>query len=317
MRTSRIEELNGPTPVRLRLGRWLGHQRWIPRGHVSLARLLCSPDAAPDFSFEVDFYGLRYAGNLRNYIDWAVFFFGAHAKSELEAMALAAQRLRATGRPVVYIDVGANIGHHLLFMSAHADQMYGFEPWRPVLERARILLAMNGLDNVQIFPVALGETDERQRFYPPLSSNLGSGSFSEFWSGLNDHKAEPLFLDVRNGDEFLKSANITGVGIVKIDVEGSEASVCRGLRETIKRDRPFILMELSGQGARDLGSEQNLRRCLYEGAHLLRLGGGRHKTRLEAYHFNDSLAASDTADSAEILIVPPEHRGAIPTILQS
>lgn len=317
MGLSSIEKLNGSAPARLRLARWLGHQRWIPRGHVSLARLLCSPDAAPDFSFEVNFYGLRYAGNLRNYIDWAVFFFGAHAKSELDAMACAAECLRAAGRPVVYLDVGANIGHHLLFMSARADQIYGFEPWHPVLDRARALLAMNNVGNVQVFPVALGETDERRRFYPPLGSNQGAGSFKEFWSGLNDHKAEPLFLEVRNGDKFLKSAKISGVGIIKIDVEGSEASVCRGLRETILRDRPFILMELSGQGARDFGSEQNLNYCLYEGAHLLRLGGGRHKTRLEAYHFNDSLAESDTVDSAEILIIPPEHRGSIPAIFWS
>lgn len=317
MHPSRIEALARPLPARLRLGRWLGHQRWIPRGHVSLARLLCSPDAAPDFGFEVDFYGLRYTGNLQNYIDWAVFFFGAHAKSELQAMACAAGCLRAAGRSVVYVDVGANVGHHLLFMSIHADQIYGFEPWYPVFERARSLLAMNNVSNVRISPVGLGETDERLRFYPPLGPNNGAGSFKAFWSNVDERKSEPLFLDVRNGDRFLKSANISDVGIIKIDVEGSEASVCRGLRDTIQRDRPFILMELSAQGARDFGSEESLRSCLYEDAHLFRFGGGRHRTRLLAYHFSDALTASDIADSVEILVVPPEHRKSIPMIFRS
>lgn len=307
MRPPPLEDTDSPTPARLRVARWLGHQPWIPRGHVSLVRLLCSPDAAPDFHFEVDFYGLRYPGNLRNYLDWGVFFFGAHAKSELEAMAHAAKCLRSSGRPVVYVDVGANVGHHLLFMSAHADQGYGFEPWSPVLERARALLALNNVRNAQLFPVALGETNDIRRYYPPRTNNQGSGSFVEDWFDLNDHEAAPVFLDVRNGDEFLKSANISGVGIVKIDVEGSEASVCRGLSETIQRDRPFVLMEVSGQAARDFGSEQSLRDCLYDNAHLFRLGGGRHKTHLEPYCFDESLK-NNTSDLAEVLIVPPEQR---------
>jgi FkbM family methyltransferase len=236
-----------------------------------------------------------------------VFFFGAHAKSELEVMAHAAECLRSSGRPVVYVDVGANVGHHLLFMSAHADQGYGFEPWSPVLERARALLALNSVSNARLFPVALGEANEIRRYYPPRTSNQGSGSFVEDWFDLNDHEAAPVFLDVRNGDEFLESANISGVGIIKIDVEGSEASVCRGLRETIQRDRPFVLLEISGSAARDFGSERNLRHCLYDNAHFFRLGGGRHKTHLEPYCFHESLD-NNTSDLAEVLIAPPEQR---------
>jgi FkbM family methyltransferase len=305
MHPSSIENTDSQTPARLRVARWLGHQRWIPRGHVSLVRLLCSPDAAPDFNFEVNFYGLRYAGNLQNYLDWAVFFFGAHAKSELEVMAHAAECLRSSRRPVVYVDVGANVGHHLLFMSVHADQGYGFEPWSPAVKRARALLALNRISNSELFPVALGEANELRRYYPPRTSNQGSGSFVEDWFDLNDHEAAPVFLDVRKGDEFLKSVNIGGVGIVKIDVEGSEASVCRGLRETIQRDRPFVLLEISGRAARDFGSEQNLRGCLYDNAHIFRLSGGRHKTHLEPYCFDKSL--NNRAHLEEVLIVPPEH----------
>jgi len=306
MRPLPLESSDSRTPARLRVARWLGHQPWIPRGHVSLVRLLCSPDAAPDFNFEVDFYGLRYIGNLRNYLDWAVFFFGAHAKSELEVMAQAAACLRSSGRPVVYLDVGANVGHHLLFMSAQADQSYGFEPWIPALQRADALLALNRVSNTRLFPVALGEADEMRRYYPPRTANQGSGSFVEDWFGLNDVESASVFLDVRNGDQFLKSATVRDVGILKIDVEGSEASVVRGLRETIRRDRPFVLMEISGHAARDFGSEENLRDCLYDNAHFCRLSGGRHKFHLQPYCFDESLG-NTTSDLAELLIVPPEQ----------
>jgi FkbM family methyltransferase len=281
-----------------------------------MVRLLCSPESAPDFDFDVNFYGLRYVGNLRNVLDWSVFFFGAHAKSELEVMALAAECLRSAGRPVVYVDVGANVGQHILFMSMHADFAYGFEPWDPVLERARALLALNQVKNAQLFPIALGDASEQRRFYPPSTRNKGSGSFVEDWFGLNDRESTPMFLEVRNGDDFLKSSKISGVGIIKIDVEGSEASVCRGLRETILRDRPFILLEISGRTARDFGSEHNLRCCFYDGAHFFRLGGGQHRTHLKPYCFDDSLA-NETADLAEILIVPPEHKEALASRLRT
>jgi FkbM family methyltransferase len=301
MRPSPIEKLNGPMPARLQLARWLGHQEWIPKGQDFVLRLLCPPDAPPDLGFEVDFYGMRYAGNLKSFLDWIVFFYGVHAKAELEIMAHAAHCLRAAGRRVVYVDVGTNAGHHLLFMSAQADQAYGFEPWQPVLESARAKLTLNNVTNTQVFPIALGEVNERQRFYPPATPNEGTGSFLEAWPGGNDHQGAPVFLEMRNGDEFFKSANITNVGIFKIDVEGSDASVCRGLAETIRRDRPFILMELSAQGARDFGSEQNLKSCLYDGAQLFRLDSRRHrKTRLEPYSFEEALT--------ELFVVPPEYR---------
>jgi FkbM family methyltransferase len=294
-------------PARLRVARWLGHQRWIPRGHTSLVRLLCSPEAAPDFDFNVDFYGLRYVGNLRDVLDWSVFFFGAHAKSELEMMSFAAECLRSAGRPVVYVDVGANVGQHLLFMSMHADVACGFEPWDPVLQRARKLLALNRVDNVSLFQIALGDANESRRFYPPSTANHGSGSFVKDWFNLNDVEGALLFLEVRKGDEVLASSNIRNLGILKIDVEGSEASVLRGLRDTIRRDRPFVLMEVSGHTAREFGSEDGFRSCLYDGALVYRLGGGRHRVELKRYCFDDSLS-NETADLAEVVIVPAEHR---------
>jgi len=293
--------------VRMRLARWFGHQQWIPRGHVLLVTMLCPPETAPDYSFNVGFYGLRYVGNLRSLLDWSVFFFGAHAKSELKFMAVAAQCLRAVSRGVVYVDVGANVGQHLLFMSMHSDNAYGFEPWAPVFERARSLLALNAVTNVQLFPIALGEISEKRRYFPPSTFNHGSGSFVEDWFGLNDSEGAPVFLEVQKGDAFFKSSNIRDVGILKIDVEGSEASVCRGLRESIIRDRPFILMEVSGQSAREFGSESNLRSCFYDGALFFRLRGGRHRASLIPYSLNESLR-NDKPELAEVVIIPPEHK---------
>ena len=37
-----------------------------------------------DLDFEVRFYGYKYIGNMNNYIDRSVLFFGAHEREQLE-----------------------------------------------------------------------------------------------------------------------------------------------------------------------------------------------------------------------------------------
>jgi FkbM family methyltransferase len=297
-------------PARLRLARWWGHQRWIPHGQDFVLRRLCPPDTAPDLGFEVDFYGLRYRGTLANFLDWTVFFYGAHSKSELTLLSHAVACLRAAERSVVYLDVGTNVGQHLLFMSARVDRAYGFEPWPPIFELAREKLALNNLGNTRVFPVALGDREARLRFYPPSTANQGTGSFVESWGADgNDRCGAPAILQVSAGDGVLEAEQIDDVGIIKIDVEGFEASVCRGLTRTFKRCRPFVLMELSAEAAREFGSEERLRSSFYQDVLMFRLVTRRHSFRLEPYRF--------TAEPAEVFIVPSEYGVTIERLLIS
>ncbi len=46
-----------------------------------------------------------------------------------------------------------------------------------------------------------------------------------------------------SGDRFFKENSIKNINFIKIDVEGHELYVLDGIKETIIRDRPFIVME--------------------------------------------------------------------------
>lgn len=285
-------------PARIRVARWLGHQRWIPKGQDRLLRMILNPDAGYDFPFEVDFFGCRYRGNTKSFLDWRVLLYGAYAPSELSVLGHAARYLRRQGRRVVYLDIGANIGHHILFMSGLADELHGFDPNSAVLKQAREKIAMNSITNTVLYEIALGDRNETRGYFPPGSANEGSGSFLPGWPGKNSRTAIPLC--VRKADEFLAEQGIVDVGVVKIDVEGFEPAVIRGLSPVFERDRPFILLELSAEGLNEIGGEAGLRACLFDDAKVFRVNGNyRFAHSLEPHQFEPRLS--------ELLIVPPEH----------
>jgi FkbM family methyltransferase len=292
-------------PFRVRCARWIGHQRWIPKGQDALLRLILNPDAGYDLPFEVDFFGYRYRGNTKSFVDWTVLLYGALAPSELSVLDRVARYLRRQSRKVVYLDIGANVGHHVLFMSGLADEVYGFDPNIAVLERAREKLELNQVRNCVLYEVALGGSNETLPYFPPATGNEGTGSFLAQWPGGNSKTSVATV--VRRADEFLSEQGISGVGIVKIDVEGFEAAVLRGLKPVFQDDRPFILLELSPEGLRELGGEAGLRSCLFDDASVFRVYGD--------YRFAHSLEPLQVdfvlSNVTEVLIVPPEHLGAL------
>src|ERR1700722_15372180 len=104
-------------PFRLKLLRQIGKQTWIPRGQDRLMRAIWDPDTSPSFPFEVEFFGMTYGGDLARFIDWSVFAYGSYAYAELSLLEALAAEIRTKRGHVFFFDVGANVGHHSLFMA--------------------------------------------------------------------------------------------------------------------------------------------------------------------------------------------------------
>ena len=185
--------------------------------------------------FRADFFGLLYEGNSQNLLDKQVLCFGAQEKYILFFMRDVTNVLEKN--EVVFVDIGANVGQHSLFMSIFAKEVHAFEPYPPVLEKFRKLVAINNINNIYIHPVGLSNENGQLPFSEPPDSDTGTGSFS--------HNESNLSLPLVIGDEWLEKIGTTRVDIIKCDIEGYEKLALLGLRHTLEKYRPIIIMELN------------------------------------------------------------------------
>ena len=283
--------------VDLRLKLLAAITRCLPLGGERVLNLFFDRDQGEDVAFSSAFFGQVYDGNLTDYIDQSVFFFGAYCPEELLAIrdVLSAARQRR-GRPVTYYDIGANVGHHAVFASAHADRVLAFEPVEALRAKIADKVERNRIANIEVFPVALSDTEGEAKFYLPQGSNQGGGSLMRVNANREDRFT---MVPVRRGDAFIAERDLPPLDVVKIDVEGNEARVLDGLKETLLRDRPVVLLELSPSGREVFGDEAGFRGRLYPDHHIYevlpRRGGRGYK-----------LGTFSFARSVEILIAPAE-----------
>lgn len=158
--------------------------------------------------------------------------------------------------PVV-VDIGANIGNHTLAFATGAGQVFSFEPIPEVFAVLQDNVSRNKLDNVQCFNLALSDHDGEQTFYINTGGNLGASSFEQ--RELNQD-AESITVTMRVGDTLLPEYLPSRLDIIKIDVEGHEPSVLRGLTAMIKQYQPLVMLEWNEQST----AEQLIKEGVFE-----------------------------------------------------
>jgi FkbM family methyltransferase len=257
-------------------------------GHTGLAgasRLIRKLAPAYDCNryFRSYFFGLTYAGDLSESIDWEIFFLGAYARAELEFLDRCARILTARLGRLNFADIGANAGQHSLFMSQRVREVHAFEPSIETAKRFQYNISINSIRNVFLHQVALADADSESMLGSGFKGNSGSRSLN--WS-LPGGPTETV--KVRNADAYFREHGLPLIHLMKIDVEGHEQKVLRGLHHRLWTDRPLIVMELNGTPERKGGfrSEDELRSSLYPEHELRTLVQRRGRYRLTTFDWN-------------------------------
>jgi FkbM family methyltransferase len=179
--------------------------------------------------------------DLADYRGTAPMYFGSYALLVVNAM----QRYLRPGD--VFLDVGANIG----YLSAVAarlvgpqGQVHAFEPVPAYFVRLGRLAALNPEYLIAANPCAAGETPGICTMYVTLEP--GQSTL------VRSYKVEPEILStidvpVVRLDSYLKQNQIERVALIKIDAEGFELPILRGLRNYFEscRHRPAIICEIA------------------------------------------------------------------------
>jgi FkbM family methyltransferase len=157
---------------------------------------------------------------------------------DLPTQLLIKQTLKPGG---CFVDIGANEGMMSLMAARSvgpAGRVIAFEPNpvpRAVLEAN---VSRNGLSNVDVRPFGLADAPATLKLFVP-SINTGEGTFAR--PGYDESDGTYVECRVAVGDDELRGVNPT---LIKIDVEGFELHVIEGLRSTIERTKPPIVMEM-------------------------------------------------------------------------
>jgi len=142
------------------------------------------------------------------------------------------------------VDIGVNIGLYLVKLKALDQQRnyIGFEPNAVCNYYTQELIRSNNFKNVRILPFALSDKKELRTFYIRRKADkMGSlNDYARF--GETDKFAFDLF--TFPADEFFTMLAPEALCAFKIDVEGSELEVLRGLISTINKFKPYIFCEI-------------------------------------------------------------------------
>lgn len=132
------------------------------------------------------------------------------------------------------VDLGSHVGTHLVSMSKAVGEdglVVGFEPQIKMFSELVQNMQLNQCKNVITYRCAVGR------------------SFGEVQMGISYTSNEGGY-SVGHGGEFaplipLDNLNLENVSLMKIDVECYEDEVLAGAQETIRKNRPFIIIELA------------------------------------------------------------------------
>jgi len=142
---------------------------------------------------------------------------------------------RTVADGAVMWDVGANVGFMSLVAARLGARVHAIEPSPAGAAAVRAHALLNGLP-IEVLEAAAADTAGRADF---LLVEEGS------WSHLADRGSHALTEATVEVDVVrLDDAGLSAPTVVKIDVEGSEGAVLRGMERTLAEDRPAVICEL-------------------------------------------------------------------------
>lgn len=132
----------------------------------------------------------------------------------------------------ICVDVGANVGYLTCIMARQAYIVYAFEPHPRMRQLLNFNLRLNDIKNVIVRPEAITESEDKVRFFE---------NQEPMFSGLVGHDGltNIRWVSTARLDKIVPHATF-----VKIDVEGAEHRVLKGMTKIMQRNNVRLIVEV-------------------------------------------------------------------------
>jgi FkbM family methyltransferase len=155
----------------------------------------------------------------------------------------------------LFIDVGANVGFYALCASKIVGVSGKVLAFEPAPETRKALLGnilLNGARNTTAVHFALSDHAGETSLFLDTAHNSGATSLRP-----SSNASQEITVELETYDNYASRHNIPTPALIKIDVEGAECLVLRGMANLLAQpDRPAVIIEVSELALKELGGSK-------------------------------------------------------------
>jgi FkbM family methyltransferase len=181
-------------------------------------------------------------GPIRTICDVQIGHFNSFSEYHSSALAISPSELafldhHTLGEGAV-VDVGANLGlFSLVLCRRHPTRrVIAFEPAPSTYDALLKNAHLNAITNLECHRAAVADHDGTARFAVREDARANSSL-----AGSQDSSGARIEVDCVRLDTFLPAAGVGKIALLKVDVEGFEASVFRGAARVLESVRPAVV----------------------------------------------------------------------------
>ena len=220
------------------------------------------------------------------------------------------------GKDDFFFDIGANLGQTLINFSTVSNGKYiGFEPDPFCIVYLRKLIELNKITNALIAPVGLSNCNQLAKLYSSSPTDSGATLRENLRPSRELYSA---FVPTFRLDDVVQKLGLRSVTLIKIDVEGWELEVLKGMSNIFQLNRPIIICEVIFRDEKALPEEHQQRNLEifkilnsynYNIFQLIKAFDWENIQQIkEIYQFSNETWTKDNQNLCDYLFVPEEKK---------
>ena len=145
-------------------------------------------------------------------------------------------------KDAIVFDVGANVGRYSNYIAKLKPEtkIYAFEPHPKTFKVLEKNSQLNGYTALQ-FGCGHKPTKLKLYDYKERDGSSHASLYKDVIQDIHDGNPTEHIVDVIDLDSFVIEKNISNITLLKIDVEGNEYAVLKGLKQSIDNDKVEII----------------------------------------------------------------------------